>query len=448
MTNQTILEDLGNNLILRRSTPEDAEALGKFQGVIQIDPGEEFADHICRWVKELLAGSHPTFNTNDFTIVEDTSTGEIVSSLCLIDQTWAYEGIHFPVGRPELVATHPDYRRRGLIRKQFEVIHQWSAERGHKLQFITGIPWYYRQFGYEMAVNLGGSRHAYLPGIPKLKDDKKEQFTFRPAAEKDVHFLAELYAYSNQRSMLSCVRDEAIWLYELTGRPAKSANQFFTYIIEDLTGAAVGYLVVSHKLHGGNLSLWSYELVEGTSWLAATPSVLRKLKQIGESYTERDSTEEKQVELKALAFRLGEDHPAYHVYPRSLPQVYPAYAYYMRVPDLPDFLGLITPALEERLAKSYAVGYSGELKLNFFTNGLILTFENGKLKSTQTWDQPELDQASAHFPELTFLQLLFGYRGFDQLKAAYADIYSYKNDAEVLLPILFPQQPSRVYDLG
>ena len=34
------------------------------------------------------------------------------------------------VGRPEAVGTRPEYRRRGLVRAQFEVIHAWSAERG------------------------------------------------------------------------------------------------------------------------------------------------------------------------------------------------------------------------------------------------------------------------------------------------------------------------------
>ncbi len=41
---------------------------------------------------------------------------------------------------------------------QFEEVHKWSAERGHKVQVITGIPYYYRQFGYEMALDLTGRR--------------------------------------------------------------------------------------------------------------------------------------------------------------------------------------------------------------------------------------------------------------------------------------------------
>ena len=41
-----------------------------------------------------------------------------------------------------------------LSRIQFEEVHKWSAERGETVQAITGIPFYYRQFGYEMALDL------------------------------------------------------------------------------------------------------------------------------------------------------------------------------------------------------------------------------------------------------------------------------------------------------
>ena len=37
-----------------------------------------------------------------------------------------------------------------------------------------------------------------------------------------------------------------------------------------------------------------------------------------------------------------------------------AYAYYLRVPDLPAFMRRIGPVLEKRLAESVAIGYSGD----------------------------------------------------------------------------------------
>ena len=86
----------------------------------------------------------------------------------LIPQTWTYEGIEFGVGRPELVGTAPEFRNRGLVRAQFDEVHKWSAERGHMVQVITGIPYYYRLFGYEMALDLAGRRVGFEANVPKL----------------------------------------------------------------------------------------------------------------------------------------------------------------------------------------------------------------------------------------------------------------------------------------
>src|SRR5579884_1706465 len=127
---ETLVADLGNGLVLRRATPADAAELAAFNG--EIHGGASGPDvHVAALTRDMLTRSHPTFRPELFTIVEDASSGQIVSSLNLIPQTWSYGGIPVGVGRIELVGTHPDYRRRGLVRRQFEVVHRWSAEMGH-----------------------------------------------------------------------------------------------------------------------------------------------------------------------------------------------------------------------------------------------------------------------------------------------------------------------------
>src|SRR5574342_812775 len=120
-----ILRELGDGLILRRSSPADAEALADFCARIHSDNGPDQPDlRVGAWVRDLLTRPHPTFHVDDFTVVEEAATGRIVSTMNIIPQTWTYEGIPFAVGRPELVGTLPDYRNRGLVRLQFDEIHR------------------------------------------------------------------------------------------------------------------------------------------------------------------------------------------------------------------------------------------------------------------------------------------------------------------------------------
>ena len=93
------------------------------------------------------------------------------------------------------------------------------------------------------------------------------------------------------------------------------------------------------------------------------------------------------------------------------------------MPDLPAFLLHIAPSLEDRLARSIAPGYTGELKLSFYRQGLRLVFDAGRLATVETWRPRHEDQGSAAFPGLTFLQLLFGYRTLDELQAAFTDCW-------------------------
>ena len=205
----------------------------EFNSQIHSDEGPEKPDdRIGAWVSDLLLTNHPTFGEGDYTIVEEVKTGKIVSSLNLISQTWSYEGIPFKVGRPELVGTLPEYRNRGLVRLQFEVIHQWSADRGEVVQAITGIPYYYRLFGYEMTLNLSGGRAGYKAHVPKLKDGEEEIVHLRPAEISDIPFILQTYQYGSKRYPIRCLWDENLLRYEIFGKSPRNINRSEFRIIE------------------------------------------------------------------------------------------------------------------------------------------------------------------------------------------------------------------------
>jgi hypothetical protein len=133
---------------------------------------------------------------------------------------------------------------------------------------------------------------------------------------------------------------------------------------------------------------------------------------------------------------------------KLLPATLP-YAFYLRVADLPRFLRHLAPVLERRLARSVMPGFSGELKLDFYREGVRLVFENGKLTGAADWQAPDTDQRwqGASFPPLVFLQLLFGYRSLEELRYAFPDCWT-SDEAALLLNVLFPKKSSWVLPLG
>lgn len=437
---------LGDDLQLRHSQPGDTEALVDFNSRLHSDDGPDKPDErIGAWVRDLLTRPHPSFEPGDFTLVEEKKTGRIVSSLNLISQTWTYEGIPFGIGRPEVVGTLPEFRRRGLVRSQFEMVHALSLSRGHLAQAITGIPNYYRQFGYEMALDLGGGRVGFENQLPKLKDDESEPFVIRPALEKDLPFLVELDQRGAQRSAVYCLRGDREWRYELLGMSPNNVNRLEFGIIEDRSAQAVGGLAHPwFNWDNGGTVLFFYELKPGVSWMSVTPSVARYLWKYGADFAQKNGKPH-----SAFAFWLGVSHPAYDVFRDRLPQLRDPYAFFMRLPDLTGFIRHILPALEKRLAESDLVtGFTGKLRLNFYRSGLQVTFDAGRITDVSDFLPVSSQEGDAFFPDLTFLQLLFGYRSFDELEQSFADIMSRSDHTRVLLNVLFPKKPSLVLPLA
>jgi len=419
MVNNIICE-LDDGLIIQHSTREDAEALAKFNKEIHGE-WDWVGVGIEDWTLDLINGEGPTFDTGDFTIVEDTKTGEIVSTCCLISQTWSYEGVPFKVGRPELVAT-----------REAELV-----------QVITGIPYYYRQFDYEMALSLEGGRSGYEVHVPKLKKDESEPYTFRPASMDDLSFLISTYELGCKRSMISAIWDEELWRYELNGKRKYNINKRNIYIIENEAGELVGFIGIPPVKWRTISALTVYELTTDFSWSEVTPSVVRFLWRKGEELAKEQDQEQKQ-----FGFFLGESHPAYDVIASKLPRQHMPYAFYIRVPNLCALIKKIKPVLESRLENTPFAHYSGEVKLCFYRSGLKLGFSKGQLKEVEDIDFVDPESATACFPPLVFFHLLFGHRNMDELDYAFTDCSPKNTESKNFLDTLFPKKPSCVWSIS
>ena len=435
--------ELDDGLLLRWATPADVEELGAFNVRIHSDNPEEPETFLAHWTRDLMSGEHPTTRAEDFTVVVDTNQdNKIVSTMNLISQTWRFEDIAFKVGRPELVATDEAYRRRGLVRKQFEAIHAKSAARGEVVQAITGVPWYYRMFDYEMALDLGGARNFEWSHRGNYQVVDPEPYQLRPATDADIPVLAKLYGEHGRSSLINRVRDQELWQYEINGpHPESPYARKFHMIASVVEGDVVGY--VEFRKWGSRFLVRELGVLSGLSWRPVCLFVTRALKV--ESDRLRAAGEKP---MEYVSFDFGAAHPVYDALGNQLGRQFQPYAWYMRVPDLPGFMRLIAPVLERRLAESVLVGHTGTTKLNFYQNEMQLVFEAGKLVDVGSYQRKLVEDGDACFPDLTFLQLLFGRRSFAELDQAFADCFAKDAGTAVLLNILFPKKHSVVVGLG
>jgi predicted N-acetyltransferase YhbS len=390
------------------------------------------------WQRDLMDGRHPYAGFPDFALVEERASGRVVASMGLISQTWSYGGIPFRVGQPENVVTDPDFQGRGLMRRQFELIHELSAARGELMQVIWGVPALYRGLGYEYALRAG------LPGgwrfpagqIPELAEGEAEPFRLRPLAEKEQKLVRLLYERGARRGPFAAVREEEDWAFYLDGYSPGAMVQFTWYIIYLASGQAIGYLALrDSKWHQFVEKL---ELASGYSYEQALPSLLRQLRMIPpRSVPLGDPARGREM----VQLMLPRDHPVGKAIPADIPyRDDPTFStLYVRVPDVVAFLRHVRPALEANLAGTAAGGYTGEVRINCYRWGLLLRLEKGRIVQIGPW-QPEKGQTFLHrpaFPGKTLLQLICGLRRCQELESFYPDCAVGGEMAE-LLDALFP----------
>ena len=213
----------------------------------------------------------------------------IVSSLNLIPQTWSYGGVPFGVGRVELVGTLPEYRRRGLMRRQMDEVHRWCADLGHPVQIITGIANFYRQFGYEQGLSMtGGPGRRTATASRAWPWGAASPSRVRPATRGGRRIPGRAGGAGPRPAR--CSASPATPPCGATRSPGCSAGHALARlvrVVEAGPGAAgplgerVGY-VVHDPARAPTVSVMAYELLPGLSWLAVTPSVLRCIEAYGD----------------------------------------------------------------------------------------------------------------------------------------------------------------------
>jgi len=409
----TKIIQLDDNLILRAATFEDADKVVELNRLVHGDPKPGEPDvAVGHWTRDLFNGVNPAIGPSDFTVVEDTSNGEIVSTICLMEQVWNIGGIDTLMGMPEIVGTHPNYRNRGLVRKQFDLMHKWSVARGHLFNTIMGIPEYYKLFGYEYALDAwGGSATtpALLDSVCSGKDEKPP-FTARDAEEADIQFIADTYQTVRDRAFVTVNRDVAAIERELFSVHEKNPMHWKCRILlRDDT--PVGFYMFGSENMYKTIRVDMLEIAASANWLDATTSMLVDVR----GMTERFHPEGKE-RCEKIEFEFGPNHPAFKMFDMPFGAPKRKYQWYVRVEDVAKLISHLKPLFEQRLADSEFRGWSGDLKISFYKNAIEMKFDQGKLVSAENIGFIERSEASAHYPGLTFLKALFGQHSFSYLK--------------------------------
>ena len=396
---------LGDGLILRNlKNAGDAEKFAAFNAA-----NTEYEGATCR----SLLSHRPNTRLENFFIVEN-EIGEAVSTTCLFPWEISFCGITMKAAMTEMVYTRPDYRKRGLVRKQMDNIGEIIKTQNFDLGIINGIPYYYRQFGYSYC--LHAMKYENLPAyrVPALID--AGNFSLRGAGEGDAETLARMYA-----------KYAACDIYDLRGAEyfifLTEHAKYPLYILEN-AGSAAGY--VAYYIMDKTALIRECGLPDFTS----CAYLLSMLNSCGANEIKNFGPE------SSLLVKYAISHG-------SLTEA--SDQWLIKIVDIPSFLSKLAPVFNKRLTESGYENLTAELIINLYETAFKLEFINGRLVNAENAGFIDYsmgaDGGGIKIPRDAFVRLVFGFNTLDELQNAWPDAIV-SRDKKHLADALFPRLDS------
>jgi len=393
--------------------PDEIERLASLSG--EIHGGAGVAE-----MTRKLAFAHPIRDRIRWLAVVEEESRDIAATLSLIPWTIMYEDVELPAAEMGIVGTRETQRRRGHMRALVAEFNETAAEEGYLLSHIQGIPWFYRQFGYEYAVPLETNIHLEFRHIPDTAEGP--DIRLRQASDSDTDFLDTCYRESVAGLGLFALRSPAYWKY-LLGASMQTDYASDTYIVETET-KSLGYCRIPRHGFGEGLILGECSNLP----LCCYPRFF--------------------LRIKELALKSGKPFIRLNLGPAS-PAVLAAkdlgavdrggYAWQIRITDPAGFLHAVAPVIERRLEGSGFAGYSGGLEIDLYKEKVSVHFSSGKISAITNKKAASDDKSGAvvHMPPNLFAPIVLGQKSYTECALFYPDLSAGEKTVK-LLSVLFP----------
>jgi len=410
--------ELGDGLVVKTASNSD-----DIERVAECDIKVFNEEGIAQMHRKLFL-NHPNMKINDLIFVEDEKTGKVVSTICFLPWEICYQDIKLKVGEMGIVGTVEEYRRRGLIRSQAEYFKKILNQRGYHLSVIQGIPYFYRQFGYEYSLPLEGGYSIELHQIPDPKGNDINNYTFRAGNFQDIPILQSMYEKASEELDIHTCRNSSIWQYLLEHNPMTHASSE-VWMVEN-NKKAVAYFQIEKHPFGDALT------VNEISWMDCN-TMMAVMHQIKILAIERNKPN--------IRLKLPANCPL-----SQLSRYYGArdlgnYAWQVHVPDMARLIGSIGVVLERRIAKSPFADLTDTVKINLYEESLQLQFNHGKLIDIQ---KTKPGTGPIRIPPRAAILLIFGYRSREELIKLWPDMGMPAKES-YLIDVIFPKMKSWLY---
>lgn len=354
---------------------------------------------------EIVLG-HDFFRKRWFVAEED---GRILSTAGIFPGQLHIGEVSVGAGAIEFVATHEDAEGRGLVRLLLDEIHSTAQARNEMVQWIVGITYFYRKFGYEYAIPVESTYEFSAGAAPPMPAD----WSVDIVTGAEVPDLAAAQTAYSRRADVAFTANRRMWdIYEMS---------------------PVYDLLVAHSSNGvGYGRVYSYEddrylcdvLVESGAAAAALINAAGD----GGAY---DVTVIGREGARRHLDSLAEPEPS-------------GDAYYVRVADPVKLLEAMRPVLTKRL-RNWDANARGEALISLYESSVRFNYGQGQVGPIRKGppEQAPIGRGGSGVAPDRIVALMLGPLGAEKLAELNPDVNL--GEQEELMNALFPPQTCDVH---
>jgi len=345
----------------------------------------------------------------------------LVGYVHLIDTPMDYFGLELKSCELGIVATDPDYQKRGISSQLTEQFMNEVKEKGYTSIFIQGIPHFYRKFGFHYAVPMHSAKFTFHKGkVPKQTDRQIHE-----AKAEDTDFIYEKgLELRKQKSGIYRYRTKQLIKHSIVDYETPELKKLY-YIVSE-NGEKKGYFCLKNdarQLDLEEISEMTPDLYDSVfSFLkekAGDKNEIRLTVPKVSSFIEylEDVCEQKKVKFEK---DIGE------------------YAWQALIPDYFSFFQAIKPVLEHNIAHSAFKDSEIHFDFNTYQERIEFDIDDSKINLkrkpwTLTWDM--------NLPPQAAVKIIFDNFTQEELLPVLPDLIIKRKELKQLLKVLFPKHP-------
>jgi hypothetical protein len=365
---------------------------------------------------------HPRKSEILWLYINDNKENKIVSLISLVPMNWQIEDISLPVCEMEFVGTLEEYRGKGYIKLLNDLFEKVMNQNGYILSVVRGIPYFYRNLGYEYVSSL--DERIKIPAS-KIPNKQYKKLSIRLANPNDVISSIESKYNQFQKNFYIFNRfDPECFKFKYLNKKFDSEVRS-TYIFDE-AGVTKNYFSVGMSYDNQNYEINCPNLIK-----SEMICLLQFIKSIG-NYNGND----------IITLSISE-HTSIFKYIKSLGgEMVSGYGWQVKIPNLKNFISLIKNILENRINNSEFKGLTKTVRISNYSETILIGFSNGKIRKIEkVKEYPEPKVTDLMIPEAILFKLILGDRNIDEINYIVKDAIV-NISSKSLIETLFPKKLS------